>query len=171
MPQSYKFSSSKKHQGIELKESNTRANGRSGTRQVVVKPSVSGSNPRRAVFKVNSLFDYVAVGLCLPSIVDANSYEFVGNFHCYAGGSSHGTFLISNFGACFAHGNPRIQTDCKFAVGDSVSVEWDGARRRLRWAVLGTGRQHGLTLPSEYLQAPLHFAVEMSCSDVSLMSE
>lgn len=104
IPQTFKFSSQKKHKDIKLTESNTRAKCSlitGSSRLVIVEPSVSGSNPCRAVFKINEIgkYGWVAVGLCLPSVVTAKDYEDKGNLNYHTGvDNKHGTFVIFNGG-------------------------------------------------------------------------
>ena len=101
------------------------------------------------------------MGVCLPSVVAANGYEFDGNFTDYAGSNNkyqHGIFAIANGGYCSTHGNPPTTTGCSFAAGQSVAVEWQPATREVWWSVVGTDKRHGVSIPSELLQrGPLHF--------------
>ena len=178
-PQAFKFASSMKHQSIVLTENNTRARGTAGLLTyplVVVEPSVSGNTPCRAVFKINSTDGYVCVGVCLPSVVAANGYEFKGNFTDYADSNNnnqHGTFIIHNGGDCGTHGNPVTKTGFSFAAGQSVAVEWQPATREVWWSVVGTDKRHGVSIPSELLQrGPLHFVALLwnGDDDVSVAS-
>ncbi len=142
---------------------------------MVVEPSVSGNTPCRAVFKINSTDGYVRVGVCLPSVVAANGYEFKGNFTDYAVfdyNDQHGTFVISKSGYCCTHGNPNTATGCSFAAGQSVAVEWQPATREVSWSVVGTDKRHGVSIPSELLQrGPLHFVARLWYgADVSVAS-
>ena len=165
-----------KHQSIVLTENNTRARGTTNEYDplVVVEPSVSGNTPCRAVFKINSTGGYVYVGVCLPSVVAANGYEFKCNFTDYADDNNdqHGTFIINNSGGCYTHGNPGTETGCSFAAGQSVAVEWQPATREVWWSVVGTDKRHGVSIPSELLQrGPLHFVAELcNGADVSVAS-
>lgn len=137
---------------------------------VVVEPIVNVNGNCRAVFKINSQ-GTVGVGVCVPNIVAANSYKIKGSFSTNAVFSDkHGTFVIWNDGTCFTHGNPKMQTALTYFAGESVSVEWDWVRKEVVWRVLGTDKSFSVSVPSQYLQGPLHFVVAMRDSDVSVIA-
>lgn len=80
--------------------------------------------------------------------------------------------MIGNGGSCWTHGKPYTKTACTFAGSQSVAVEWQPTVREVWWWVVGTDKQHGVSIPSELLKwGPLHFVAMLSNGgDASLVS-
>ena len=133
---------------------------------MLVEPSVFGSSPCRIVFRANSL-GTVAVGVGIPSVA-ANRCDWEKYYRGYAGDEEQGTFVGFNGGGCYRHGHTATPSAVKYVVGQLVSVEWDGTHK-LKLTNLCTNRYNEFPIPQEYLEEPLHFAVWMSNSDVSLI--